>query len=175
MRLAERMPQTALVFTGLLLTIFAVASVAQTTVLPSSTSQNVPPVTDSIHSEAPVTSQVADRSYYRIAPGDTLDITVYGAPDLSQKVRVTSNGEAYLPLVNYVHVAGLNVEEAQGVVEQALKKGNFLTTPHVSIFVAEYASGVVVMGEVMRPGIYPVTASKGLLFDILTQSGRPDR
>ena len=133
----------------------------------------MPPVTDSIHSEAPVTSQVADRSYYKISPGDTLDITVFGAPDLSQKVRVTGNGEAYLPLVNYVHVGGLDVEEAQVAIEIALKRGNFMTSPHASILIAEYASGVVLMGEVMKPGIYPVTASKGMLFDILTEAGGP--
>ena len=113
----------------------------------------------------------SEQKYYKISPGDTLEITVFGAPDLSQKVRVTSNGDAYLPLVSYVRVAGLNVQEAQTAIEKALKDGNFITSPHVSIFVAEYASGVVVMGEVVKPGIYPVTASKGLLFDILTEAG----
>jgi len=115
----------------------------------------------------------SDRMYYSISPGDTLEVTVFGAPDLSQKVRVTSSGEIYLPLVNYVHVGGLNIQEAQAAIENALRKGNFLTSPHVSVLVTEYASGVVVMGEVARPGIYPVTASKGLLFDILTEAGGP--
>jgi polysaccharide export outer membrane protein len=115
----------------------------------------------------------SDQMYYSISPGDALEITVFGAPDLSQRVRVTSSGDAYLPLVNYVHVGGLNVQEAQTAIESALKKGNFLTYPHVSILVTEYASGVVVMGEVVKPGIYPVTPSKGLLFDILTEAGGP--
>jgi polysaccharide export outer membrane protein len=118
-----------------------------------------------------VTVPNSDQALYQISPGDTLDITVFGAADLSQKVRVTSTGEAYLPLVNYVHVAGLNVQDAQAAVENALKNGNFVASPHVSIFVAEYASGVVLMGEVMKPGIYPVTASKGMLFDVLTEAG----
>lgn len=108
---------------------------------------------------------------YRIAPGDTLDVTVFGAPDLSQKVRVTSNGDIYLPLVNYVHVAGQNVQEAQENIEDALKKGNFLISPHVTIAVAEFASGVVLMGEVVRPGIYPVTAATSRLLDLLTEAG----
>jgi polysaccharide export outer membrane protein len=115
----------------------------------------------------------SDQAYYRISSGDTLDITVFAAPDLAQKARVTNDGDVYLPLVNYVHVAGLNVEEAQAAIENALKKGNFLISPHVSIFVSEYASGVVVMGEVVKPGIYPVTASKGMLFDIITEAGGP--
>jgi len=108
---------------------------------------------------------------YKIAPGDTLDITVFGAPDLSQKVRVTTNGDVYLPLVNYIHLAGQNVQEAQESIENALKKGNFLIAPHVTIAVAEFASGVVLMGEVARPGIYPVTVATSRLLDLLTEAG----
>ena len=175
------MGRTALVFTGLLLVLFAVAVVAQTAAPPAETSPNKGPAVSSPTSPVPtavdakpeVTVPNSEQAYYKISPGDSLDITVFGAPDLSQKVRVTSNGEAYLPLVNYVHVAGLDVQEAQTAIENALKKGNFLTSPHVSIFVSEYASGIVVMGEVVKPGIYPVTASKGMLFDILTEAGGP--
>lgn len=166
---------------GLLLAFFASSGVAQTATPPSSPSQ-VQTSNGSVHPSsantdgAPNESTPApnsDQRYYKISPGDILEITVFGAPDLSQKVRVTSNGEAYLPLVNYVHVGGLDVQEAQASIESALTKGNFLTSPHVSIFVAEYASGAVVMGEVVKPGIYPVTASKGMLFDILTEAGGP--
>ena len=49
-------------------------------------------------------------------------------------------------LVNYVHVGGLNIQEAQAIIESALKKGNFLTSPYVSILVTEDVSGVVVIG-----------------------------
>jgi polysaccharide export outer membrane protein len=131
------------------------------------------PVPTGVEAKLDVTVPNSDQAHYKISPGDTLDITVFGTSDLSQKVRVTSNGEAYLPLVNYVHVAGLDVQEAQTEIENALRKGNFLTSPHVSIFISEYASGIVVMGEVVKPGIYPVTASKGMLFDILTEAGGP--
>lgn len=108
---------------------------------------------------------------YRISPGDTLDITVFGAPDLSQKVRVTSSGDVYLPLVNYVQVGGQDLQEAQTSIEGALKKGNFMVSPHVTIAVAEYASGVLLMGEVAKPGIYPVTAANSKLLDLLTEAG----
>ena len=108
---------------------------------------------------------------YRISPGDTLDITVFGAPDLSQKVRVTGNGDIYLPLVNNVHVGGQDLQEAQTSVESALKQGNFMVSPHVTVAVAEYASGVLLMGEVAKPGIYPVTAANSRLLDLLTEAG----
>jgi polysaccharide export outer membrane protein len=175
------MGRRVLIFTELMSALFAVTVVAQTAVPPSATFQNKAPVFSSplgpvptgVEAKLDVTVPNSDQAHYKISPGDTLDITVFGTSDLSQKVRVTSNGEAYLPLVNYVHVAGLDVQEAQTEIENALRKGNFLTSPHVSIFISEYASGIVVMGEVVKPGIYPVTASKGMLFDILTEAGGP--
>lgn len=179
MRLTGR--AVRVILTELMLAISAIIAVAQTPASPSMASPYEAPTTTALPNPAPYQAEPkrnlavpnSDQAYYRISSGDTLDVTVFGAPDLSQKVRVTSSGEAYLPLINYVHVAGLNVEEAQAAIENALKKGNFLTSPHVSIFVSDYASGVVVMGEVVRPGIYPVTASKGMLFDIITQAGGP--
>ena len=181
MRFGCGMGRRVLIFTELMSALFAVTVVAQTAVPPSATFQNKAPVFSSplgpvptgVEAKLDVTVPNSDQAHYKISPGDTLDITVFGTSDLSQKVRVTSNGEAYLPLVNYVHVAGLDVQEAQTEIENALRKGNFLTSPHVSIFISEYASGIVVMGEVVKPGIYPVTASKGMLFDILTEAGGP--
>ena len=112
----------------------------------------------------------ADQSHYIISPGDALDVSVFGAPDLSQKAAVNSTGNIYMPLINYVHVAGLHVEDAQGVVEEAYLKNNVLKVPHVSIVITSFASGVVLMGEVIKPGIYPIVGS-GKLLDILAEAG----
>jgi polysaccharide biosynthesis/export protein len=111
-----------------------------------------------------------DQSHYIISPGDVLDVAVYGAPDLSQKSAVNSAGNIYMPLVNDVHVAGMHVEDAQIVVEQAYFKKGVLKSPHVNMVVSSFSSGVVLMGEVGRPGIYPIVGS-GRLFDILAEAG----
>jgi polysaccharide export outer membrane protein len=177
MHFVGRRARTATIFEGLVFVIFAVTAVAQSAAPPSAPSQNVAsttaPIQSTVERKPDVTVPNLGQAYYPISPGDMLDITVFGAPDLTQKVRVTNSGDVYLPLVNYVHVAGLNVEEAQKAIENALKKGNFLTSPHVTVLVSEHASGVVVMGEVSKPGIYSVSTSKGLLFDILTEAGGP--
>ena len=112
----------------------------------------------------------ADQSHYFISPGDVLDISVFGAPDLSQKAAVNSSGNIYMPLINNVHVAGMHVEDAQATVEQAYFKSGVLKSPHVSIVVTTFSSGVVLMGEVGRTGIYPIVGS-GTLFDILAEAG----
>ena len=97
-------------------------------------------------------------------------MSVYGAPDLSQKAAVNSGGDINIPLINDVHVAGMHVEDAQGVVEQAYFKKGVLKFPHVSIVMTSFSSGVVLMGEVGRPGIYPIVGS-GTFFDILAEAG----
>ncbi|MBB5066460.1 polysaccharide biosynthesis/export family protein [Granulicella mallensis] len=111
-----------------------------------------------------------DQSHYILSPGDVLEISVFNAPDLSQRAVVNSAGNIYMPLINDVHVAGLHVENAQGVVEQAYLKDGVLKVPHVSIVVTSYSSGVLLMGEVNRTGIYPIVGA-GRLFDIFAEAG----
>src|SRR5882757_7029946 len=64
-------------------------------------------------------------SSLRIGAGDLLEFSVYNVPELSTKTRISSNGDAYLPLIDYVHVGGLTAEEAQAVVEKKLYDGGF--------------------------------------------------
>jgi len=121
-------------------------------------------------SELSPASDVTDSSL-RIGAGDLLEFSVYNVPDLSTKTRVSSSGDAYLPLIDYVHVGGLTVEEAQTVVEKKLSDGQFLKDPHVTLFVDQFASqGVSVLGEVARPGVYPVLGEQRL-FDVVSAAG----
>ncbi len=107
----------------------------------------------------------------RLGNGDLVEVGVYNVPELSSKVRIDSNGNLYLPLINYVHVAGLTLDEAQRVVEKRLDDGGFVKNPHVTIFVNEYASqGVSVLGEVAKPGVYPVLGNQQLL-DLISSAG----
>ena len=130
-----------------------------------------PPYTTAAN-PGPAPVPAMNQSQYVISPGDVLDVSVFGAPDLSQKTAVNSAGNIYMPLISYVHVGGMHVDEAQGVVEQAYFKNGVLKTPHVSITVTSYSGGVVLMGEVGRPGIYPIVGA-GRLFDILAEAGGP--
>lgn len=110
-------------------------------------------------------------SVLRLGSGDLVEVGVYDVPELSSKARVDSNGDLYLPLIDYVHVAGLTVNEAQGVIEKRLNDGGFVKGPHVTIFVDEYASqGVSTLGEVARPGVYPIPGKEQLL-DLISAAG----
>ncbi len=92
-------------------------------------------------------------------------------PELSTKARIGNSGDVYLPLIDYVHVADLTVEEAQALIEKRLEDGGFVRGAHVTIFVDESASqGVTILGEVSRPGIYPALGNRKL-YDLISAAG----
>jgi polysaccharide export outer membrane protein len=106
-----------------------------------------------------------------LGPGDLIEVGVYNVPELTTKARIGSNGNIYLPLVDYVHLAGLTTEEAQEVIQKKLANDGFVRNPHVNIFVDEHASGnTSVLGEVARPGIYPMLGQQRL-FDLISAAG----
>jgi len=97
----------------------------------------------------------ADQGTAKLGPADLIELNVYNVPELTTKARVSGSGDVYLPLIDYVHVAGLTQEEAQTAIEKRLEEGGFVRSPHVTIFVDEANSqGVTVLGEVGRPGVY---------------------
>jgi polysaccharide export outer membrane protein len=110
-------------------------------------------------------------STMRLGTGDLIELNVYGVPEMGTKTRVSSAGDIYLPLVDYVHVDGLTVDEAESVIEKRLEQGGYVKSPHVQLFVHEYVSaGANVLGEVAKPGIYPVMGEQ-TLFSVLSAAG----
>ena len=107
----------------------------------------------------------------RLGTGDLLEISVYNVPELSTKSRLGNNGDVYLPLVDYVHLAGLTVEEAQALIEKRLSDGGFVKNPHVTLNVDQSVSqGASLLGEVARPGVYPIIGEPRL-FDVISAAG----
>jgi polysaccharide biosynthesis/export protein len=107
----------------------------------------------------------------QLGVGDLIDITVFGVPDLTTKARLNGAGDVYLPLIDYVHIADMSLDEAQELIQKRLEDGGFVRNPHVAIFVNEAASqGVTLAGEVIRPGIYPVVGDRHL-FDLISAAG----
>jgi polysaccharide export outer membrane protein len=100
-----------------------------------------------------------------------VDVSVYNVPEMETKTRVSSTGDVYLPLIDYVHVDGLTVDEAESVIEKRFDQGGYVKSPHVQLFVQEYASaGANVLGEVAKPGVYPVLGEQ-TLFSVISAAG----
>jgi polysaccharide biosynthesis/export protein len=142
---------------------------AQTPDVPVKTFESA---TTTTNSDANTANSITPQdSSLRLGAGDLLQFSVYNVPELTTRTRIGSNGDIYLPLIDYIHVGGLTVEEAQGVVEKKLSDGGFLKDPHVTLFVDQFASqGVSVLGEVAKPAVYPVFGQQRL-FDVISAAG----
>jgi polysaccharide biosynthesis/export protein len=157
-------------FTLSLWALFAAATLpagAQTAPpTPAPTQMPAPTQVATVTTPAPPTGTVLT-----LGGGDLLKVSVLGAPESDQEVRVDPDGNLTLSFIGSTHVGGLTTNQAQDLIAKKLKAGGFYAQPQVSIFVKEYATqGVSVMGEVLRPGVYPLLGSRRL-FDVLSMAG----
>jgi len=106
-----------------------------------------------------------------IGTGDTINISVLGQPNLSSTSNVAADGRVPVALVGLVNVAGLSPTQAAERIAEALRKGQFLVDPQVSVTFQEYQSQQVsVLGEVKSPGRFPMRARLSVL-DALALAG----
>jgi polysaccharide export outer membrane protein len=121
--------------------------------------------------DSPSTSGQSTGPVLLIGGGDLLKVSVFGAPESDQEVRVDQDGNVSLNFIGSVHVAGLTTNGAQDLIAKKLVAGGFFAQPQVSVFTKEYATqGVSVLGEVQRPGVYPLLGARRL-FDVLSLAG----
>jgi polysaccharide biosynthesis/export protein len=117
------------------------------------------------------TRNAPDAGESMIGSGDLLKVSVFGVNTFDEEVRVSRKGDVSLPLIGNVHVAGLTTDEAQSLIQEKLIDGNFMVHPEVSVFEKEYATqGVAVLGEVQKPGVYPLLGPHRL-FDVISLAG----
>ena len=120
----------------------------------------------------PASPSKNDAAKVAISSGDLLEVNVYGLGDMSQKVRVDSDGNISLQLIGQIHVAGLTSSETEKLLAKTAADEGILRSPHFSVFIKENAKGgVAVLGEVNHPGIYPLEGTHRLLEAISAAGG----
>ena len=108
----------------------------------------------------------------KLGPGDTIHVTVFGQPDLTSDARVSDQGTVNLPLVGAVKVAGQTPADAAGAIAGALKKGEFLKHPQVTVaLTAVRSKQVSVLGLVVRPGRYPIEEAHLKVPELIAAAG----
>ncbi|MFJ5444669.1 polysaccharide export protein EpsE [Methylobacillus methanolivorans] len=106
-----------------------------------------------------------------LGPGDILRISVFEQPDLSLEVRVSDSGTITYPLIGEIMVGGETTANVERKIAAKLEQGGFLKNPHVSIIVTQMQSKQIsVLGQVNRPGRYPLDTARSLA-DILALAG----
>jgi polysaccharide export outer membrane protein len=88
-----------------------------------------------------------------VGPDDLIAVSVFGSPELSRTVRVSSEGEIRLPMVrNPLKARGLMPSALEAVIAQALISEQILKDPAVTVTIVEYRSHPIsVAGAVKRP------------------------
>jgi polysaccharide biosynthesis/export protein len=109
---------------------------------------------------------------YRLAAGDTIRISVYQSADLTLETRLTEAGVISYPLLGSVALAGLTVSEAEKKIADGLRNGNFVKQPQVSVAVQQVRGNQVsVLGQVGKPGRYPLETGNVQLTDLIATAG----
>lgn len=108
---------------------------------------------------------------FTIGPGDTVQITVLGRPELAATGNVSGDGLVTAALVGAVPVLGLTPQQAAQRIARAYKDGQFLVDPQVTVTMTEYQSQQLsVLGEVTSPGRFPMRTRLSIL-DALALAG----
>jgi len=106
-----------------------------------------------------------------IGRADLLQISLYGVQEFNLRVRVDSDGEVSLPMIGQVKLVGVTPSEAEKIIEKQLKDKGFYKNPQVSVVQQEFGDrSISVLGEVQKPGVYPVLSGHKL-FDMLSAAG----
>jgi polysaccharide export outer membrane protein len=106
-----------------------------------------------------------------LGPSDVLKISVYNNPDLAVDTRVSESGFITFPLIGQVAVGGLPTAAAEKKIASLLESGGYVKKAQVNIIVTLLQSQQVsVLGQVNRPGRYPIDGSRTLL-DVLALAG----
>jgi polysaccharide biosynthesis/export protein len=110
---------------------------------------------------------------YVIGPQDLLAINVWHEPELSQSVPVRPDGKISFPLIGDLEVSGLTPSALQTRLAKELDA--FIHKPQVTVIVREVNSRKFYMiGEVERPGAYPLTPKMTVLDALATAGGFRD-
>jgi len=107
---------------------------------------------------------------YIIGPEDVLEITVWRNQDLSKVVAVRPDGRISMPLIGDVTAVGRTPSQLTEEIASRLKE--FKENPSIAIVVKEVNSyAVFILGEVQKPGKYPLKSKTTLLQGITIAGG----
>jgi polysaccharide export outer membrane protein len=114
----------------------------------------------------------AAQQEYRLGAGDVIRISIFQNPDLTLETRVTEAGIISFPLLGTIRIGGLSVTQAEKLIADGLRSGNFVRSPQVTIVVLQVRGNQAsVLGQVNRPGRFPLETADMRLTDLLALAG----
>lgn len=109
-------------------------------------------------------------SDYIIGAEDVLEITVWRNADLSKVVQVRPDGRFSMPVIRDVTAVGKTTSQLADEITKKLKE--YVQNPVVAVSVREVNSySIFLLGEVVKPGKYPLKSKTTLLQGITIAGG----
>lgn len=106
-----------------------------------------------------------------IGPLDTIEVDVFSVPELSREIQVDASGGIAMPLIGMIDAGGKTAGELAREIEHALR-GRYVREPQVTVNIRSSVSQVVTVdGQVVEPGLYPVTNQMTLLRTVASAKG----
>lgn len=110
------------------------------------------------------------RKEYLIGPDDTLAVSVWQNPDLSQDIVVRPDGKISFPLIGDVDALGFTLTQLDATITERLKE--YIRAPEVSVTMRKFGGQrVLIFGEVRSVGVHSVTGSQTILEAIALAGG----
>ena len=122
------------------------------------------------HALAQSKSEVHAPPGYVIGPLDVLEVLFWKDKDLSAEVVVRPDGKISLPLLNEIEAGGLTPEQLRLRVLESARR--FVEEPTATVVVKQINSrNVYIMGEVLKPGTFPLGGPTSVLQLIAVAGG----
>jgi polysaccharide export outer membrane protein len=111
---------------------------------------------------------------YQLSANDGIAVEVFGEEDLKASARLNAEGNASLPLLGTVHLAGLTLTQATMRVTELYAR-DYLVNPKVNVTLLGYARRrFTVLGQINHPGSFemPETSPGGIdLMEAIAMAG----
>jgi polysaccharide export outer membrane protein len=114
---------------------------------------------------------VASDRLVLIGPLDTIQVDVFGVEALSRQIQVDASGRISMPLIGTLDAGGKTPSELALDIETSLGD-RYVREPDVTVNINNSVSQVVTVdGQVVEPGLYPVTNQMTLLRTLASARG----
>ncbi len=124
------------------------------------------------HTQAQQPGSSVTPTEYRLGAGDVVRITVFQNPELTLETRISETGVVSYPLLGSVRLGGQSVAVAEKAIADGLRNGNFVKSPQVTLVLMQVRGNQAnVLGQVNRPGRYPIEVADMRLTDLLAMAG----
>lgn len=119
-------------------------------------------------------SIIGENKDYTLGKGDVVDITVREQPEFTGQFVIGPDGKIQYTFVGDIEAEGKTKDELKEILNSKLRK--YIKVPEVSVAILAYRSKYVyILGEVGRPGKYPMQGDSINLRDAVVNAGLPTR